>query len=523
MIEEHSSRAAPSASLLGAVARHAQLGPDRVALTLGDSSMTYRELHARSVALGAALSSRLRVRPGERVALLARNRIEYFEIELAVSDIGAVLVAMSWRYAAEEAISVLKRSGSVVVIADTDLAQPLLAARDAGQLPDLREIVLLDGDEPGYRDLRDGAPTTVASHPADLDDPHEIIYTSGTTGLPKGAVWTMGNVLWNSVQQIADFGIDRDSSTYVCFDLNYIGGRHQFVWAILLQGGSVNIKSSSGFDAASVAEAVDRLGVTHLLLVPTMLSDVLDHLPRDAMASLRVIMCGGSPVPSALIERTAAALPHVWFAHVYGLTEGGGTVTHLPVWAPVDKRGTAGIASFNARVRVVDSQGNGVPVGSVGEIEVQAPTVCAGYHDDPEATAQLFRDGWLRTGDLGSFDAEGYLTITGRTKELIISGGMNVFPSEVETVLERHAAVRHASVFGLPHPRWGEAVVAVVELHDDAEADQNELVSFCRAHLAGHKKPLRVWFADSLPRTASGKVQKRVLADTYAAHGVLDA
>lgn len=191
-------------------------------------------------------------------------------------------------------------------------------------------------------------------------------------------------------------------------------------------------------------------------------------------------------------------------------------MTCLAKWAPESKRLTAGRPSLNARVRVVGADGEPLPPGGAGEIEVQAPTLCSGYYGDPDATAALFRDGWLRTGDVGVLDLEGYLTITGRTKELIISGGMNVFPAEVEAVLELHPHVRHAAVFGVPDERWGEAVAAAVVPHEGAYVSREELLVLCRDHLASHKKPLHFWFVTDLPRTASGKLRRAELAEAYS-------
>jgi len=226
-------------------------------------------------------------------------------------------------------------------------------------------------------------------------------------------------------------------------------------------------------------------------------------------------MCGGAPVPESMLERAERRLPGVWVAHVYGLTEGGGTVCFVPPAATRDKLGSVGLPSLNARLRVTAEAGPVAP-GETGEVEVLAPTLCAGYWGDPEATSALFHDGWLRTGDLGLLDADGFLFLTGRKKELVISGGMNVFPAEVEAVLERHPAVRHAAVFGVPHERWGETVAAAVELRPGRSATSAQLVAFCRERLSGFKSPTRVWFVEQLPRTPSGKIRKHDLVEHYA-------
>ncbi|WP_129590477.1 class I adenylate-forming enzyme family protein [Cryobacterium aureum] len=512
-----------SLDLLDIVARNAA-DPTRVALSLGSDELTYTELVGRAAALARALGVRCGLQPGDRVAILCRNRLEYFEVELGVTHAGGILVAMSWRYSTEESVSVLRRSGARIAIVDAEFAGALDDARKAGELPALEVLVGfepgasadLDYDELVAAPLLAGGAIRLAGRA--LEDAHEIIFTSGTTGVPKGAVWTNGGVIWNALQQIVDFGIDWDSVTFVSFDLNYIGGRHQFVWGILHRGGTVHIKESGGFDAGHVLAAIERNQVSHILLVPTMLHDLLatPQLATTDMSSLRTIMTGGAAVSRELLAAARAALPGVHVMQVYGLTEGGGTVSYAPESLPDAKAGSAGRASTHASIRIVDEAGIVLGPDAIGEVQLQAPTVCAGYWEDPNATAELFDVGWLRTGDLGLLDAEGYLFITGRKKDLIISGGMNIFPIEIEAVLERHPHVRAAAVFGLPHERWGESVCAAVELESGYSVSADELTSLCRASLASYKKPTRIEFLVALPRTSSGKISKRDLPTMFA-------
>lgn len=488
---------------------------ERPALVLEGSVRTYGSLADGAGRLGGALAHRYGVQAGDRVALSAKNCLGYLEAEIAIAEAAAVMVAMSWRYTDAERVDVLRRSGARVLLCDADMVSGVEAARRRGELPELHHVLrLCDAQDGGHDDeepLDARVPTPRAGH---LADPHEIIYTSGTTGEPKGAVWTQGAVIWNSIQQAMDFGLGPTSSTYVAFDLNYIGGRHQFTWALLHQGGTVHLRRSGGFDAEEVLRYLSEKRITHVLWVPTMLYDILSvpTLPQFDLGHLEMIMCGGAPLSEAVIRQAQAAFPHTRVVQVYGLTEGGGTVTYVPPDDVHRKVGSAGLPSMHNMLRVVDSAGSPCAPGTTGEILVRGPAMTTGYWDDPEATAAAVRDGWLWTGDLGHLDAEGFLYIDGRRKELIISGGMNIFPKEIEDVLRSHAGVRDAAVIGVPHERWGETVCAVVERVPGGTVDSQELIAHCRERLASYKKPTVVRFLPTLPRTLSGKVRKTELA-----------
>lgn len=488
--------------------------PDQVALVFEGDRRTYQELSVRATRFAEALVRVLNVEPGERVALTSRNCLEYLEVEIAVASAGGILVAISWRYTDAERIEVLQRSGATVAVTSGEFVEELTQARRQGELPHLKAIISL-GTNP-YADaeydelILRNLPTSQPLPATRLDDPHEIIYTSGTTGRPKGAVWTQGAVLWNSVQQAMDFNIRPTNTTYVSFDLNYIGGRHQFTWALLHQGGTVHLRRSGGFDAREVLAYLCQHRISHVLWVPTMLYDVLGlaDLGDFDTSSLEMIMCGGAPLSEETVRRAQQAFPHTRVVQVFGLTEGGGTVSFVPPQHLKRKVGSAGKASLHNELRIMGEDGLGCQAGTVGEILVRGPAMTTGYWDDPVATAEAIQDGWLRTGDLGYLDDEGFLYISGRRKELIISGGMNIFPSEVEDALRAHPAVRDVAVVGVPHARWGETVCAVVELVPGRSVDQDELIAFSRQRLASYKKPTLVRFTSALPRTLSGKVRK---------------
>jgi fatty-acyl-CoA synthase len=228
-----------------------------------------------------------------------------------------------------------------------------------------------------------------------------------------------------------------------------------------------------------------------------------------------MIMCGGQPISATMTEVAQRAFPHTDFIQVYGLTEGGGSVTFVPPHALRTKPGSAGKPSQNVRIRLVDDEDRDVPQGAEGQILVRAPSVTAGYWDDAELTARSLAGGWLHTGDVGRFDEDGYLYISGRKGDMIISGGMNIFPAEIEDVLRRHPSVADVAVIGVPHEKWGETVCAVIEPHPQAVVEEQEIIAYCDERLAGYKKPTRIEVVDELPRTVSGKAQKFILRERY--------
>jgi fatty-acyl-CoA synthase len=503
---------------------------DRIALVFEGKTRTYGQLrdNARRVANALAAEG---IQALDRVALLASNMLEFIEIEVGIAMARGIMVPLNWRLRKSELVTLLCRTEARVLLVEDRFQHTVRQIIDEGAVPSLQRVVVIgrpDGSSSHtYAPVGYAAWLAVSSEErldrgCVLSDPHEIIFTSGTTGRPKGAIWTNGTVMFNALQQVLDFGLTKDHSCYVQIDLYYIGGRHDFTWALLYQGGTVHIKRSSGFDAESVVKYVVAEGITHVLWVPTMLYDIvrLSDLATWDTARLRMIMCGGAPVPRWTIEQAQDLMPETLFVQVYGLTEGGGTVAFLPPRHALDKLGSAGVASMHNRIRVIDGDGVDCPPNQLGEILVSGPSVTAGYWGEPELTAQVVMDGWLHTGDQGYLDDDGFLFIAGRSKDMIISGGMNIFPAEIEDVLSQHPAVAAVAVVGEADERWGETVCAAVQLVGGAACTDQELVEYCKDRLAAYKKPRRIVFVDSLPRTASGKIQKFVLRSELAADGV---
>jgi fatty-acyl-CoA synthase len=492
---------------------------DKVAIVFEDTSRTYRELRDASRRVANALIG-LGIEEMDRVAVLSSNRLEFLEIEIGISAARGIMVPLNWRLRAGELANLLRRSAARAILVEDRFLPTILELRRSGEVPDLRTVISLDGGaaDLSYEEMFSSSTADRPDREGDMSDPHEIIFTSGTTGQPKGVVWTDGTVLWNSLQQVVDYQLGPQHSTYAIIDLYYIGGRHDFTWPIIHQGGTVHIKRSSGFDAEEVVRYVAEAGITHVLWVPTMLYEIL-RLPTLGdydTSRLKMIMCGGQPVSKATTNLAREKFPQTDFIQVYGLTEGGGSVTYVRPGDVAAKPGSAGKASLHVDIRLTDPEGVDVPTGTDGEILVRAPSVTAGYWDEPEITARQITDGWLHTGDMGHFDEDGFLFISGRKGDMIISGGMNIFPAEIEAILREHPDVSDAAVIGLPDEKWGETVCAVVEANDGAHIDERELIEFCTERLASYKKPSSVRVVDALPRTAGGKPKKFLLRERFA-------
>jgi O-succinylbenzoic acid--CoA ligase len=427
----------------------------------------------------------------------------------AMSRLGATLIPLNTRLSADEIAWQLQDSGARLLIVDETTAPLALAAHErfAGF-----ELVSADQPVEGIVALDTIPQAEVALRESvELSAVHSIVYTSGTTGRPKGAMLTYGNHWWSALGSALNLGTQPDDCWLACMPLFHVGGM-----AILLRSVIYGIPAviQPGFDPASVNRAIDDEGVTIVSVVATMLQRMLaERGERPYPATFRCALLGGGPAPRPLLEECARrGLPVV---QTYGLTETGSQVATLAPRDALAKLGSAGKPLYPNQVRILDANGNDAPPGEAGEIVVRGPVVTKGYADRPEETARALRDGWLHTGDLGYLDDDGYLSVLDRRTDLIVSGGENVYPAEVEAVLLAHPAVEEACVVGIADGEWGQRVVATVHLGNGDVLDISELISFCRARLAGYKVPREIRFMDELPRNAAGKLLRRVLRDDW--------
>jgi len=486
--------------------------PGRVAVIFGERRVTYDELEERSARLASALAAEGFV-AGDRVAVLLLNRVEYFEIFFAVAMLGGVVVPVNYLLKGKEVQFVLDDSGARWMFIEDGLWPAVEPIHKDTAVP--VTYVMVDGpaaDSLAYESLlAAGSPggVDVAVDPA---GPFLLQYTSGTTGFPKGATHTHETVLWNALGQVGDFAMTR-RDVYLCIPaLCWAAGLHDFTLPALWLGATVVLRPSN-FDAAEVWRTIERHRVTLAVFVSSVLRLALSYpLEGHDLSSLRMVASGGEPVPVAAIEEFQRRLPTCDLIQGYGMSEFPAIMTYLDSDYAVTKRGSAGRAGRITELRVVDADGRDVPAGEHGEIVVRSPATMIGYWNRPDATAEVTAGGWFHTGDRGYLDEEGFLYIAGRSKDMIISGGLNVYPAEIERVLERHPAVREVAVIGIPDDRYGEVGEAHVVLHDGAEVTGAALDAFARADLAKFKVPRRwVLRSDPLPRTASGKVQKYAL------------
>ena len=496
------------------VRAHATSRPDAVAIRHGDRVVTYAQLDDRSNRLADALLAAGAGR-GSRIAHLDRSAPEVVELLVAVSKIGAVAVPLNWRLATPELTAIVADAGAPVLIAGQVFAD--VAAAVAAGVPQQLEVVAV-GDDYEAR-LRNAAPADPGGSGL-AADPVVQMYTSGTTGVPKGVLTTQRN-LAAATLNVPAWRFDSDSVSLTPLPMFHIGG---IGWTFLgLSQGATTILVSE-FDAAAVLDLLESARVTNAVFVPTILQ-MLTAVPGAAQrdySALRSIAYGASPITTPVLKSALRTFGCPLFG-VYGLTETTGGVVQLepddhdPDGPREHLLRSAGRPRPWMELRVVDPlSGREVPTGDVGEVWMRGPNVMAGYANRPEETANaLTPDGWLRTGDGGYLDEDGYLFLTDRIKDMIVSGGENVYPVEVEEALSQHPAVAEVTVIGVPDDRWGEAVKALVVSRPGAATSAGDLIDFARERLAGYKLPRSIDFVDALPRTASGKVLKRELRDRY--------
>ncbi len=500
------------------LSKRAHLTPDREALLELETGrrFTYFQLNARANNAANFLSEKLGVGKGDRVSILAQNSVTYLELFYGLAKIGAVFAPLNWRLVARELAYIVNDCGSKVLICGPEYAMTLAEMRSE---IDVEHLVSLEGAHiPGswrYEEEVASASDKEPARPAlDGEDAHCILYTSGTTGRPKGAIIPHRQVLWNCINTVISWGLTENDVSPVFTPLFHAGGLFAFLTPLFYLGGRIILARS--FDAGESMRVIIEEGCTVILGVPTLFQIWLDS-PEFASADfsrVRFFISGGAPCPPPLMD-TWRVKKGIVFRQGYGLTEVGPNCFTMTDEDSVVKSGSVGKPIFHSQMRLVDENGNDVGLGQTGELLIKGPHVCSGYWRNPEATASSLRDGWFYTGDMARRDEDGFYTIAGRFKDMIISGGENVYAAEVEAVFVEHPAVAEAALIGRPDEKWGEVGLMVVVLEKGQSTTEEELREFCQGHLARYKVPKQVIFAESLPYSPYGKVMKAELKEVF--------
>lgn len=496
-------------TLIELLRRHAEERPDSPCLTLEADHLSFSDLNARSSRLANAMSAR-GVAAGDRVAMVARTAIQSFELLFACAKIGAILLPINWRLSAREVSAILADGDPRLVLVSADLVT-LLADDIAG-----RDRIELDAD---YAAWRDSFPAVDPAHDFMPDDPLLLLYTSGTTGLPKGVVITQRNMTFVDRTAREIWGFGRASVNLVAMPLYHIGGIGYGMMALSQGGHTVLVPQA---EATIIVDAMHKYDVTHGFFVPTVIQRIVDEVEARGAApsSLQLMIYGASRIGQVLLKRAIEVLG-CGFSNAYGMTETSGTVVsmgpedHDPERAPSERLASCGRQLPWAEIILADpATGVEVPIGEVGEIRVRSDANMLGYWNKPvETDATITPDGWLCTGDAASRDADGYIYIQDRYKDMIISGGENIYPAEIENTLQNHPDISEIAVIGVPHPVWGETPRAFVVAREKSCPSDVEIIDFARQHLARYKCPTSVTFVTELPRNVSGKVLKRSMRD----------
>ncbi len=498
--------------------RRAQLSPDRVALFDAQRSLqpiTYREWNAAANRTAHLLRS-LGVKHGDRVATLAQNCVDLLDLWFACGKLGAILQPLNWRLTLPELSGLIADGEPTVLAYGPDYAATSLALR--AQTSAVSHWLAIDGADPAdpadpALAQRDAFPATFTPVELSWDDPWVICYTGGSTGLPKGAILTHRSITANAVNTVMSWGLRPDDVAILNAPLFHTGGLNVFT-APLVQLGGASIVCRS-FNVDQVFDLIDSGQATLFFGVPTMFIAMQQHprWPTVDFSRMRIVISGGAPCPEPVFHAFWAR--GIDFKTGYGLTEAGPNTFWLPPELVRVKPGAVGYPLMFIDLRVVASDGRLCAANEIGELQIRGPHVCAGYWRRPAETAAAFVDGWLRTGDLASFDDDGCYRIVGRLKDVIISGGENIYPAEVESVLAGHPAIAEVALVGMPDPHWGEVGWAAIVIRPGQSVTDQELLAFAGERLARYKLPKRVITLAELPKTGAGKIDKPALKQMF--------
>ena len=505
--------------------RNALLCPDNEAFVCGPERISFRSFNERVNSLVHGLEA-LGLKKGDIIGVLSWNSLAYTEVWGAVMKGGFVLAHYSPRLTAEELPTVINDSEPRVLFLGAELAATVDGIRD--RLTGTKHFVAVGGTQRGMMTYREVAESHSSEEPEPRvceDDPLVIFYTSGTTGTPRGALYTQREKLENALVKALDLGAEIGDRHLVVLPMFHIGG-DSHVWPFFLTGGCNVINPSPSFDPEEMLRTIGKEHITDVHIVPTQLVALLglSNIDQYDLSTLKRLWYAASAMPVEVLKRGLATFGPI-FMQGYGQTESG---PHTTVLRRSDHRclsesdadsgvlASCGQPCLGVHMRVVDAEGRDLPAGTIGEIIVRGRRIMSEYWRRPKETSEAIQDGWLYTGDMGYYDERGYIYIADRKKDMIITGGENVYPKEVEEILYRHPAVEESAVIGVPDPYWVERVHAVVKLKGNAQATEEDVIGFCRGHLAKYKTPKSVEFVESLPKSAQGKILKREIRAKYA-------
>lgn len=509
------------------LSKRAELTPNRTALVELETGrqFTYAELNQRANRLANFMRSKVGVSKGDRVSILAKNSIVYIDLLYGLPKIGAIFAPFNWRLTASELIYMVQDLEPKALICESEFTNTLAEMQPEIKVQNFISLrgAVTENALSYEQEIAEASDQEPERPLMDLETPYCILYTSGTTGLPKGAVLPHRQVLFNCINTITSWGVTEKDVSPIYTPLFHAGGLFAFLTPILYAGGKIVL--ARDFDPEDSLRWIIGEGCTVILGVPTLFQMWKDspYFKEADLSHVHFFISGGAHCPVTLMK-TWREEKGVVFRQGYGLTEVGTNCFSMTDEDSVLKSGSVGKPIFHSEMRIADPEtGEEAKVSEAGELLIRGPHVCLGYWRNPEATAKSIVDGWFHTGDMAHIDQDGYYYIDGRYKDMIKSGGENIYAAEVESVFEKHPAVKDAALIGKPDEKWGEVGMMIVLLEKEAKVSREELKEFCRGKLARFKIPKEIIFVDSLPYSAYGKIEKVKLKDHYLSNDTKEA